>query len=116
MPTNTKSAAETSTTVPVACVAGAIAPEERQGHFALIARLFREDVRERRTIAGGYGYRFEPQMLDDVARFVSNERRCCPFLRFSIELAPDDGPLWLHLVGPVGTREFLDAELASGAA
>ena len=49
-------------------------------------------------------------MLFRSARFVANERRCCPFLTFTLELAPDGGPLWLRLTGPAGTRAFLEAE------
>jgi len=49
--------------------------------------------------------------LDGVARFVSAEQRCCPFLRFEIVVAAADGPVWLQMTGPDGTREFLAAEL-----
>jgi hypothetical protein len=44
-------------------------------------------------------------------RFVSNERLCCPFLEFGITIAPANGPVWLRLTGPEGTRAFLEAEL-----
>jgi len=94
------------------CVPGAIPAEERPGHFALLARLFSEAVRERQVIPGGYAFRFEPEAFDQVARFVANERRCCPFLSFTLELSPDAGPLWLRLSGPAGTRKFLDAAVA----
>lgn len=42
---------------------------------------------------------------------MDNECRCCPFLGFTLELLPDDGPLTLRLTGPDGVREFLAAEL-----
>ena len=106
-----------STPTPLACVPGAIAPEHRAAHFALAARLFGgATLRERRPAESGDGYafRFDAGELEAVARFVANERRCCPFLRFTIELVPDEGEsdaLWLRLTGPAGTREFLDAEL-----
>jgi hypothetical protein len=47
-----------------------------------------------------------------VARFVANERRCCPFLAIAVERAPDAGPLWLRLTGPAGTHELLDAAVS----
>ena len=97
--------------LPLACVADAIPAVERPAHFALLARLFGEAVRERREVPGGYAFRFDADAFGDVARFVVNERRCCPFLTFVIELSPEAGPLWLRLTGPGGTREFLDAEL-----
>jgi hypothetical protein len=100
--------------LPLACVPGAIPAAERGAHFALVTRLFTEDARERRPLAdgaAGYAFRFDARAFDDVARWITNERRCCPFLTFGVELSPDGGPLWLRLAGPAGTREFLDAEL-----
>jgi hypothetical protein len=97
--------------VPLACIPEAIPATERPAHFALLARLFGEGARERRELADGYAFRFEADALDDVARFVANERRCCPFLAFTLDLAPEGGPLWLGITGPAGTRAFLDVEL-----
>ena len=94
----------------VACVPGAIPAGSRAAHFALARRLFGERARERRELADGVALRFDAADLADVARFVDHERRCCPFLRFGIELSPDGGPLWLRLTGPAGTRELLLAE------
>jgi hypothetical protein len=60
-------------------------------------------------IAKGYRLRFEVStaLLQTVAQVVDAERQCCRFLKFSITVAPDGGPLWLELTGPEGTREFL---------
>jgi hypothetical protein len=96
---------------PLACVPGAIPAAERAAHFALLTRLLTHDARERRTLPDGYAYRFDAAAFDDVARWIANERRCCPFLSFTLALSPDDGPLWVQLAGPPGTHAFLDAEL-----
>ena len=93
----------------IACVPGGIPADERDAHFALLSRLLKDDVRERLGSPDGYAFRFDGDMFDDIARYVSNERKCCPFLDFMIEVAPDAGPLWLRLTGPSGTREFLEA-------
>ena len=57
------------------------------------------------------GYRLQFAAGDDtlalVAGVVEAERRCCRFLRFAIQVEPDDGPIYLELTGPPGTREFL---------
>ena len=37
------------------------------------------------------------------------ECQCCPFLRFSIRLEPGEGPIWLELSGPEGTKDFLNS-------
>lgn len=114
--------------IPLACVPGAIPAAERAGHFALAARLVGEAARERRALAAdvggaagaggaeGYGFRFDVEALGDVARFVGNERRCCPFLTFALEAPAGEAALWLRLTGPAGTRAFLDAELGAAPA
>ena len=103
-----------STSIPLACVPGAIPAGERAAHFRLIQHLFGAALLERRETAGGYAYRFDPDALPDVARWAANERRCCPFLTFHLTLTPG-GDLWLELTGPEGTAEFLDHELPTGA-
>jgi hypothetical protein len=95
----------------LACNTSAIALSDRPAHFELIDRLFGELAVEREAVSGGYRFRFEPGVFDLVASFVENERKCCPFLTFFIELSASNGPIWLRLTGPDGTRDFLDAEL-----
>lgn len=95
----------------LACVMDAIPAQERSAHTALIAHLFGEAVRERQELPSGYAFQFAPEDLASVARFVANERKCCPFLSFEVVLMPAGGPLWLRLSGPAGTRTFLEAEL-----
>jgi len=43
-----------------------------------------------------------------LAGMIDAEPRCCPFLRFQVVSEADNGPLWLEVTGPVGTREFLE--------
>ena len=97
--------------MPLACVPGAIPSAERGAHFARLARLFTESVREKRDVPGGYAFTFDADAFDELTRWISFERRCCPFLRFTIEVTPGAGAIRLQLTGPAGTREFLDAEL-----
>ena len=96
---------------PLACIPDAIAAEERSGHFRLVGRLFAEAVRERRELAAGRAYRFDAEEFADLARWVGNERRCCPFLTFALEITANGGAIWLRLTGPAGTHALLDAEL-----
>jgi hypothetical protein len=102
---------DTDAAAPLACVPGAIPADERAAHFALAAELFGAGGQERRALEEGYAFRFAPERLDGVTRFVANERRCCPFLEFGITVAPSGGPVWLRMTGPAGTRAFLEAEL-----
>lgn len=95
----------------LACVPSAIAPAARPAHFELLTRLFGSDARERREHPDGYAFRFDAGAWSDVARWIGNERYCCPFLRFDIELHAAEGELWVRLRGPAGVHAFLDAEL-----
>jgi hypothetical protein len=93
------------------CMIDAIPVSERPAHFALAADLFKKQAQERRDIPNGYAFRFMPDALESLIRFVSKERRCCPFLSFTVSITPNDGPVWLEIGGPEGTRTFLAAEL-----
>jgi hypothetical protein len=44
------------------------------------------------------------EKLVELARFIDNEHKCCPFMAFSLEIPPDSGPIWLRMTGPEGTR------------
>ena len=59
----------------------------------------------------GLRLRFAPstETLASITRAVDAERHCCRFLRFTITVEPDEGPLTLDLTGPHGTREFVIA-------
>ena len=103
--------AESSQIPLIACVPLAIEPAARPAHFAVARELFEKRAEERVTLPNGYAFRFPPTSLEEVARFVSNERKCCPFMGFELTLASESGPLWLRMTGPEGTREVLDAEL-----
>jgi hypothetical protein len=93
------------------CVIDAIPQAERAAHFTLAARLFHELAQEQVDLPNGYAFRFAPSTFAELAQFVSKERLCCPGVTFEITVTAGDGPLWLHLTGPEGVREFLAAEL-----
>ena len=80
-------------TPPLACVPGAIPAAERPAHFQLIRQLFEKEMLERAEIPGGYSFRFPASSYDALARFVSNERRCCPFLSFELTVEPAEAGL-----------------------
>jgi hypothetical protein len=95
----------------LACIVDAIPETERAAHLALVARLFRDRANAKTDLPNGYSFRFPADAFDELAQFVSKERRCCPFLAFDLAVPPGDGPVSLQLTGPEGTREFLAAEL-----
>ena len=95
----------------LACNVSAIAPEQRAAHQALATRLFTAAVQETVGLADGYALRFMAEHYDDLAAFVANERRCCPFLAFVLEVTPDQGPLWLRITGPDDAKVILQGML-----
>jgi hypothetical protein len=92
------------------CVPGAIPAVERAAHFALARELFTKRAKERLDFPNGLAFGFDGEIIDALARFIVNERRCCPFVDFTITVAHEGGPTWLRMTGPEGTRELLQSE------
>ena len=94
--------------LPVVCtLSPAALKARRENLFATLVR--RAD--ERRELPDGYRFRFAAtgDILSAVANTVDAERMCCRFLRFTVTIEPDEGPICVDLTGPPGTREFLAA-------
>lgn len=96
----------------LACVLDAIPREERADHLDRLRRLFRDRLLGRERLPDGYAFRFDPGDLVELGRFVANERRCCPFLSFEINVEPAESAVSLRMTGPHGTHAFLEAELS----
>jgi hypothetical protein len=50
--------------------------------------------------------------IAELADLITSEHLCCPFLRFSLNVEPCVGPIWLELSGPDGTKDFLNSLFA----
>jgi len=104
----------TSTTtqqeIPIACDLTAIPANEREEHETLAKQLFFEAIPERRELADGYAFQFRADEYPQLAEFIANERLCCPFFRFTLEVTPARGPIWLHITGGEGVKEFIQLE------
>lgn len=44
----------------------------------------------------------------DIMELIIQERNCCRFIDFRIDVAAAEGPVSLSLTGPEGTREFVE--------
>jgi len=73
--------------IPLVWVVDAIPKEERAAHFALLSDLFSIHAQERKDLLRGYAFRFTPDTFERIAEFGARERKCCPFLMFSIAIA-----------------------------
>jgi hypothetical protein len=99
--------------IPIACDLTAIPADAREQHIDEGLQILQaaEEVQE---LPNGYAYRFankEGEFMA-LANFVENERRCCPFYAFVIEVEPGGGALWLRMTGGEGVKEFEQAIFA----
>lgn len=94
--------------LPIACT---LTEPELHERRRTVLQKFRSVVTEVEELESGYSYRLpsDGEWLTELANLVNLERRCCPFLRFSITVEPAGGPLRLDMTGPAGTKEFLAA-------
>lgn len=92
--------------LPIACT---LTPDALSARKAgLLARVVRQATAST-EVEHGVQLTFPAASLADVAAVIDAERACCRFLRFTLVVEPDGGPVSLTLTGPPGTREFLDA-------
>jgi len=99
------------TDLPIACNLAALTPDQRHQHAALAAQLA-EVIAAVEELPDGYAFRYQTDESTwaTVTTWIEWERRCCPFLTFTLERA-GDGPVWLRLTGASGVKDFLAAQL-----
>src|SRR6266545_1967320 len=97
--------------VSLACNMDVFTPAQRESHIRTTTELI-QVVRSVQEVENGYKFVFpnETELILKIAEFISNERLCCPFLRFSLNVVSSSDPISLSLTGPLGTQEFLIAE------
>ena len=95
-----------SMSLPVAC---SLMDSELQERRRTVLQKVRSVVSEVKEVEHGFIYRFpsDGAWIRELANLVELEHQCCPFLKFSITVEPGDGPVWLEMTGPQGTKEFL---------
>ena len=93
------------------CNLKAFTPAERE-HHSQVSHKLAEARTEIKELANGFGFRFDPERVSiaELADWVSNERKCCPFFDFEIALERDGGSLWLKLTGSEGVKQFIRSE------
>ena len=107
--------AQTNHDTPIACDLTALDAEVRTSHLSVAEHLLRDGAAEVRELPNGYAFRYAAAQYADVAQFIANERLCCPFFTFVLEVTPAHGPLWLRITGDERVKEFLARELCPGA-
>jgi len=90
---------------------GVFAPAERAAHIQTTTELM-QAIQKVQEVENGYAFMFadETALIPRIAEFISKERSCCPFLKFTLTVDSNREPISLSLTGPLGTQEFLRAE------
>lgn len=96
--------------LPIACTLTEAELEQRRE--TMLSKVIAK-AEEIHAVQDGYAFRFKPAdaILEEIVSLIQKERKCCRFLHFNLRVTPDEGPIWLELAGPVGTKEFLETTL-----
>jgi hypothetical protein len=96
--------------LPIAC---SLTAPELQTRRTEVLQKVRAAALEVKEMAEGFAYRFpsDDSLLADLSTLVQLEHQCCPFLSISLIVEASNGPIWLELTGPPGTKEFLTSIL-----
>jgi len=89
-------------------------PDQARRRDEITHTLFNER-QETRQLPDGYALRFpgEETWALRLLTFIAVERACCPFFTFELIFEPQQGPLWLHVRGPAGTKELVASLLTT---
>lgn len=96
--------------LPVACTLSVEDLAERKA--TTLEQLF-AGVQELQPIKSGYRFRFDAsdQILASLFEVINKERKCCRFMDFELHVRAAEGPIWLAISGPEGTKQFLESLL-----
>jgi hypothetical protein len=93
------------------CNVKALNPAERAKHRLLTEKLIaaRKEIVE---TPRGYEFQYRPWdvSVEEVAGWVTNEARCCPFFNFHIDLEREGNLVCLGLTGEEGIKAFIRTE------
>jgi len=96
----------------IACCKLTFSEEEQNNYYELRNNIFNNLVRTD-ELADGYSFVFsgsERDLLHDLADWIPLEKKCCPFLQFSVLINKDEY-VRLQITGPSEVKNFLLNEL-----
>lgn len=96
--------------IPIACDLTALEPDVRATHMEAATQLLCSDAAEVTELPDGYAFRYRADQYERVVQFIANERQCCPFFTFVLEVTPGHGPLWLRITGNEAVKGFIQGE------
>lgn len=91
----------------IACTPDNVPADQRERWMEVGLQVYAA-VEEVQELPNGYACRLpnDAAMLIRAAEYVSLDRQCCQFVRWSLVVDPYGGPLWLHITGPEGTKDL----------
>jgi hypothetical protein len=91
-----------------ACIISALSAEQRKKHSASTVKLFSE-VTKLEEESNGYSFQLpaDSATLQEVSEWIDLERKCCPFMNFSLTVGDEKKPMTLRINGDENTKEFL---------
>jgi hypothetical protein len=98
---------------PFACNAFALSPEVRKRHFEELGPALLKLKKSTRELPDGYEFELpaDNKTYELLTEWAFQERLCCPFFDIDLRFDRENGPLWLRLTGPPGTKDFIKMEL-----
>jgi hypothetical protein len=98
----------------IACRLEALTPGERLRSSEIRRHLQSATERVEETPTGyRFAYTLEAAAIVTLAEWIALERRCCPFLDFTLELPADAATIALRLEGRPGVKKFVEAEFVA---
>lgn len=94
--------------LPIACTLSEAAQEERRR--TLLDSVGRAAI-EVTELPLGYAYRFDPEsdLIPILGDLIDLERRCCPFLTFTLIVEAGQQPIWLEITGEAAAKSVIAA-------
>jgi len=93
------------------CNVNTLDPKDRSAHRIETTKLIFKTTGIVET-ASGYEFRFDPASVtvNELAAWVEDESKCCPFFDFHIDLEREGKLVCLRLTGEEGIKDFIRAE------
>lgn len=100
-----------NSSTPLFCNMSVFTPAQRDDHIQVTIELV-QAIQSVHEVENGYVFSFpnKTDLISKATQFILNERLCCPFLIFNLQVNASHEPISLSLTGPAGTQEFLRLE------
>ncbi len=102
--------ADTMEPLPIACTLSA--EELAVRRTTTLEQLF-AGGKELQPLRSVYCFRCDAsdQIFASSVELMTQERKCCRFMDFELQVRAAEGPVWLAISGPEGTKNFLESML-----